>query len=87
MFAVVKNAVIFFVVNFQHIHDSFLRIIHRSRIDGLIGTCILKVYDTFYQIALQEGCTVYFSSFLPTLLAIVLTLVLVFFKLILFLFL
>lgn len=77
MFAVVKNVVTFFVVNFQHIHDCFLRIILRSRIDGLIGTCILKVYDTFYQIALQEGCTVYFSSFLPTLLAVVPTFVLV----------
>lgn len=36
VFAVVKNAVTFFVVNFQHVHDCFLRIILKSRVDGLL---------------------------------------------------
>ena len=66
-----KNAVTFFVINLQHIHDYFLRTILRSRADRLIGFCILKAYDTFYQIALQERLYVCICSSLSILIAII----------------
>ena len=62
----------FFIVHFQHIRDSFLRII-LSRIERLVDISILKIYDAFYCIFLQENYNVYFSSILLTLIAIVLT--------------
>lgn len=45
MVAVVKNAVTFFVVNFQPIQHCFLGVILESGIDGLVRMCVLKVYD------------------------------------------
>lgn len=69
----------FFIVHFQHIRDSFLRII-LSRIERLVDISILKIYDAFYRISLQENYNVYFSSILLTLIAIVLTFVFLFFS-------